>query len=74
MKVDLQQFIENGYVILKDCVPPEQLDELRDSSITSMVAWRKPGPAWPGQGLRCAIDSSRSSHIVLRNILGGTKC
>ena len=31
MKVDPQQFIENGYVIVRDCVPPERLDELRDS-------------------------------------------
>ena len=31
MKVDPQQFIENGYVIVRDCVPPGQLDELRDS-------------------------------------------
>ena len=31
MKVDPQQFIEDGFVIVRECVPPERLDELRDS-------------------------------------------
>jgi len=31
MKVNPQQFLEDGFVIIRECVPPKQLDKLRDS-------------------------------------------
>ena len=31
MKVNPQQLMDDGYMIIPDCIPPNQLDELRDS-------------------------------------------
>ena len=30
MKVDPQQLLDNGYIILREVIPPGQLDELRE--------------------------------------------
>ena len=31
MKVNPQQLLDDGYVIIRECIPPEQLDQLRHS-------------------------------------------
>ena len=31
MQADPQQLVDNGYIIIKECIPSHQLDELRNS-------------------------------------------
>ena len=31
MKVDRQQFLTDGYLIIRECIPPQQLEQLRQS-------------------------------------------
>ena len=56
MNVDQQQFLDNGYLIIRQCIPPDRLDELR-SSFETLVdrqreIWaRERGPDDPPGGV-----------------------
>ena len=41
MHVDPQQFIDDGYVIVRECLPPDLLDQLRDSFATLVERQRE---------------------------------
>ena len=67
MKVDRQQFLEQGYLILRNVIPPDKLDELRTSYEILVerqkAVWardRQPGDP-PGGGWETAFCRSRIS-------------
>ena len=79
MKVDPQRFIEDGFVIVRECVPPERLDELRDSFDVLIdrqrAIWRRerepgdpPGGVWdthpqPRVSFHTVVDETTANTI-----------
>ena len=64
MKVNRNQFIEDGYLVLREVVPPEALDALRES-YELMVSrqreiWSKERGASPPSG---SADSLNGSYV-----------
>ena len=86
MKIDRQQFMDDGYLILRDVVAPEQLEALRDA-VESMVDGcrersrqkrlpnQPPGGRWAesGQPRLCFnTDCDRDSALAVDFLLGET--
>ena len=68
MQVDVDEFMENGYVILRDVIPTHRLDEMRASYEALVdkqrVVWaRERGPDDPPGGVWETHQQPRLSHV-----------
>ncbi len=86
MQIDRQQFMEDGYLILRNVVPPGLLDAVR-AAVEHMVANRRqlsaqlrlpnqpPGGTWAAAGqprLNFATDCDAQSALAVEFLLGET--
>ena len=68
MKVDPQQLLDDGYIVLREVVPPDRLEELR-ASFEILVEKQKKGlgkgKETRGETRRC-LDNERATEGVFR--------
>ena len=56
MKVNRQQLLEDGYIILRGVIPPEQLDDLRESY--EILVERQGGRSWLATGQQPRLNAN----------------
>ena len=42
MQIDSKQFLNDGYAIIPECIPPDMLDQLRESFATLVERQKAP--------------------------------
>jgi hypothetical protein len=73
MQIDSKQFLNDGYAIIPECIPPDMLDQLRESFATLVerqkVIWAReaqpdepPGGVWETSGQPARPKAASSAY------------